>query len=61
MINGYITTSSGYADEESARAVMNNEFSSVYKVGASTTTSKLYYKAVTKNSENIENCQNVAP
>ena len=59
MINGYITTSSGYADEESARAVMYNEFSSVYKVGASTTTSKLYYKAVTKNSENIESVLSV--
>ena len=38
---------------------MYNEFSSVYKVGASTTTSKLYYKAVTKNSENIESVLSV--
>lgn len=59
MINGYITTYFGYADESSARAVMNNEFSYVYKVGASTTTSILYYAVVTKNSENIESVLSV--
>ena len=54
MIGKYVLSYSGYADEATAKSSMNIESSMMYKIGDSTTTSKLYRASVTKVSENTE-------